>query len=75
MTATDNKTLYNKKKSLKLLAGFHWRQFGYFIHTRIYTYHLRFIPEGVAEASQILLRDAHVLLIFFVIFVVHKFIL
>jgi hypothetical protein len=23
--------------------------------------HLRFIPEGVAEASQILLRDAHVL--------------
>jgi hypothetical protein len=27
----------------------------------IHTYHSRFIPEGVAEASQILLRDAHVL--------------
>jgi hypothetical protein len=25
------------------------------------TYHLRFIPEGVAEASQIFLREAHVL--------------
>jgi hypothetical protein len=24
-------------------------------------YHQRFIPEGVAEPSQILLRDAHVL--------------
>jgi hypothetical protein len=24
-------------------------------------YHSRFIPEGVAEASQIFLRDAHVL--------------
>jgi hypothetical protein len=31
------------------------------IHTCIYTYHSRFIPEGVAEASQILFRDAHVL--------------
>jgi hypothetical protein len=29
----------------------------YYIHT----YHSRFIPEGVAEASQIFLRDAHVL--------------
>jgi hypothetical protein len=28
-------------------------------HTYIHTYHSRFIPEGVAEASQILLRDAH----------------
>jgi hypothetical protein len=28
----------------------------------IHTYHSRFIPEGVAEASQIFLRDAHVLL-------------
>jgi hypothetical protein len=27
----------------------------------IYTYHSRLIPEGVAEASQMLLRDAHVL--------------
>jgi hypothetical protein len=27
----------------------------------IHTNHSRFIPEGVAEASQILLRDAHVL--------------
>jgi hypothetical protein len=30
------------------------------IYTYIHTYHSRFIPEGVAEASQIL-RDAHVL--------------
>jgi hypothetical protein len=29
--------------------------------TYIHTYHSRFIPEGVAEASQIFLRDAHVL--------------
>jgi hypothetical protein len=27
----------------------------------IHIYHSRFIPEGVAEASQIFLRDAHVL--------------
>jgi hypothetical protein len=27
----------------------------------IHTYHLRFIPEGVVKASQIFLRDAHVL--------------
>jgi hypothetical protein len=27
----------------------------------IHTYHLRFIPEGVAEVSQIFLRDTHVL--------------
>jgi hypothetical protein len=27
----------------------------------LYTYHLRFIPEGVAEVSQIFLRDTHVL--------------
>jgi hypothetical protein len=26
-----------------------------------YTYHSRFIPEGVAEESQIFLQDAHVL--------------
>jgi hypothetical protein len=31
------------------------------INTYIHTYHSRFIPEGAAEASQILLRDAHVL--------------
>jgi hypothetical protein len=31
--------------------------FGKYIHT----YHSHFIPEGVAEASQIFLRDAHVL--------------
>jgi hypothetical protein len=30
-------------------------------HTNIHTYHSRFIPERVAEASQIFLRDAHVL--------------
>jgi hypothetical protein len=27
----------------------------------IHTYYSRFIPEGVAEASKIFLRDAHVL--------------
>jgi hypothetical protein len=27
----------------------------------LHTYHSRLIPEGVAEASQIFLRDAHVL--------------
>jgi hypothetical protein len=27
----------------------------------VHTYHSRFIPEGVAEASQIFLRDSHVL--------------
>jgi hypothetical protein len=25
------------------------------------TYHARFIPEGITEASQLLLRDAHLL--------------
>jgi hypothetical protein len=30
-------------------------------YTYIHTYHSRFIPEGVAEASQIFLLDAHVL--------------
>jgi hypothetical protein len=29
---------------------------------KIHTYPLRFIPEGVSEASQIFLRDVHVLL-------------
>jgi hypothetical protein len=32
--------------------------------TYIHTYHIRFVPEGVAEASQIFLRDTHVLLKF-----------
>jgi hypothetical protein len=27
----------------------------------IHTYHSRFIPEGIVEASQIFLQDAHVL--------------
>jgi hypothetical protein len=37
------------------------------VETRVYnisyipTYHSRFIPEGVAEVSQIFLRDTHVL--------------
>jgi hypothetical protein len=31
------------------------------IHTYIHTYHLRFIPEGVTEASHIFLRDAYIL--------------
>jgi hypothetical protein len=30
-------------------------------NTYIHTYHSRFIPEGVEEASQIFLREAHVL--------------
>jgi hypothetical protein len=30
-------------------------------YTYLYTYHSRFIPEGVAEVSQIFLRDTHVL--------------
>jgi hypothetical protein len=29
--------------------------------TYIHTYHSRFIPEGVADVSQIFLRDTHVL--------------
>jgi hypothetical protein len=33
----------------------------YFNYIYIHTYHARFIPEGFAEASQIFLRDAHVL--------------
>jgi hypothetical protein len=32
-----------------------------FIKISIHTYHSRFIPEGLAEASQIFLRDTHVL--------------
>jgi hypothetical protein len=31
------------------------------VGTYIHTYHSRFIPEGVAEVSQIFLRDTHVL--------------
>jgi hypothetical protein len=30
-------------------------------HIYLHTYHSRFIPEGVAEVSQIFLRDTHVL--------------
>jgi hypothetical protein len=30
-------------------------------HTYFHIYHSRFIPDGVAEASQILFRDTHVL--------------
>jgi hypothetical protein len=32
-----------------------------YFQTYIYTYHWHFIPEGVAEVSQIFLRDTHVL--------------
>jgi hypothetical protein len=32
-----------------------------YIHTYIHTYHSRFIPEGVAEESQIFFRDIHAL--------------
>jgi hypothetical protein len=35
--------------------------FFYILHTYIGTYHSRFIPEGIAEVSQIFLRDTHVL--------------
>jgi hypothetical protein len=38
----------------------HFIQYCYY--TYIHTYHSHFIPEGVAEASQIFFRDAHVLL-------------
>jgi hypothetical protein len=31
------------------------------LHTYIYTYHSRFILEGVAEVSQLFLRDTHVI--------------
>jgi hypothetical protein len=31
------------------------------LSTYVHTYHSRFIPKGIAEASQIFLRDAHVL--------------
>jgi hypothetical protein len=30
-------------------------------HVCMHTYHSRFFPEGVAEVSQIFLRDTHVL--------------
>jgi hypothetical protein len=32
-----------------------------YVHTYIHTYHSRFLPKGVADASQIFLRDAYVL--------------
>jgi hypothetical protein len=32
-----------------------------YLRVCLHTYHLRFIPEGVADASQILFRDARVL--------------
>jgi hypothetical protein len=41
--------------SAQILLGNFLRQ----LH--IHTYHSRFIPKGVAEASQIFLRDTHVL--------------
>jgi hypothetical protein len=31
------------------------------INHNIHTYHSRFIPKGVAEVSQIFLRDTHIL--------------
>jgi hypothetical protein len=41
------------------MAGFLFWSVTHHMLTTIheYTYHLRFIPEGVAEASQIFLRD------------------
>jgi hypothetical protein len=36
-------------------------RFCIFYFNNIYTYSSRFMPEGVAEASQIFIRDAHVL--------------
>jgi hypothetical protein len=45
--------LQNKKKTINMNT---------YIHTiYIHTYHSRFITVGVAEASQISLRDVHVL--------------
>jgi hypothetical protein len=37
------------------------RFFNLLVRLYIHTYHSRFIPEGVAEISQIFLRDTHVL--------------
>jgi hypothetical protein len=34
---------------------------GIVMHLILHTYHSRFIPEGVAEASHIFLQDAYVL--------------
>jgi hypothetical protein len=31
------------------------------LHTYVHKYHSRFIPEGVAEVSEVFLRDTHVL--------------
>jgi hypothetical protein len=45
-----------KEVSFLYLVSKHTKQ-----NTNLYTYHFRSIPEGVAEASQILLQDAHVL--------------
>jgi hypothetical protein len=39
------------------LKRLHWDKRVYYI----YTYHSRFIHDGVAEASQIFLRDAYIL--------------
>jgi hypothetical protein len=41
---------------IKILEALRWHTYTY-----IHTYHSRSIPEGAAEASQILLRDTHVL--------------
>jgi hypothetical protein len=35
--------------------------FDFGVEGYIHTYHSRFIPEGVAEASEIFLWDAHIL--------------
>jgi hypothetical protein len=40
---------------------YHTLQNHYLPLSNIHTYHSRFIPEGVAEVSQIFLRDTHVL--------------
>jgi hypothetical protein len=46
-----------QQRHLQLAAGLVLQDLRSYKHT----YHSRFIPKGVAEASQILLRDAHVL--------------
>jgi hypothetical protein len=38
-----------------------WHYFSNRIGNIIHTYHSRFIPEGVAEVSQLFLQDTHVL--------------
>jgi hypothetical protein len=62
--------LWNRQQgrqvSNNLMIAKVYRRQKYCVHPSIslahlHTYHLRFIPEGVAEVSQIFLRNTHVL--------------